>query len=181
MIRAGSIVIVHLVNPNEKLWGLLQEIGVAGVFLRGINVVTFDDWMVQAWEATFNQTSFDRDQKGRVASVKPDGDGVVVSFKTESWKEPVFKCRETNKVHRITADGRLEYRQHCVAAGTETVKVTPRPVWIRKDLAAGITKGVFMKWRVDSKPSPAQGFPLEVYADQAQTKLLSFHGFPIKK
>ncbi|HEX2223610.1 MAG TPA: hypothetical protein VHN15_05345 [Thermoanaerobaculia bacterium] len=48
MIRAGSIVIVHLINPNEKLWGLLQEIGVAGVSLRGINVATFDDWMVQA-------------------------------------------------------------------------------------------------------------------------------------
>jgi hypothetical protein len=48
MIRAGAIVIAHLINPNEKLWGLLQEIGVAGVFLRGINVATFDDWMVQA-------------------------------------------------------------------------------------------------------------------------------------
>jgi hypothetical protein len=48
MIRAGAIVIVHLVNPTEKLWGLLQDLGVAGVTLRGISLASFDDWMRQA-------------------------------------------------------------------------------------------------------------------------------------
>jgi hypothetical protein len=48
MIRPGSLVIVHLVNPTEKFWGVLQELGVAGVMLRGINVSSFDDWMAQA-------------------------------------------------------------------------------------------------------------------------------------
>jgi hypothetical protein len=48
MIRPGSLVIVHLVNPTEKFWGILQELGVAGVMLRGINVSSFDDWMAQA-------------------------------------------------------------------------------------------------------------------------------------
>lgn len=48
MIRPGAIVIVHLINPTEKFWGLLHEIGMAGVYLRGLNVGTFDDWMAQA-------------------------------------------------------------------------------------------------------------------------------------
>ncbi len=48
MIRPGSLVIVHLINPTEKFWGLLQELGVAGVMLRGINLTSFDDWMRQA-------------------------------------------------------------------------------------------------------------------------------------
>jgi hypothetical protein len=48
MIRPGSLVIVHLIQPTEKFWGLLQELGVAGVMLRGINVASFDDWMAQA-------------------------------------------------------------------------------------------------------------------------------------
>ena len=48
MIRPGSLVIVHLINPTEKFWGILQELGVAGVMLRGINVSSFDDWMAQA-------------------------------------------------------------------------------------------------------------------------------------
>jgi hypothetical protein len=48
MIRPGALVIVHLINPTEKFWGILQELGVAGVMLRGINVSSFDDWMAQA-------------------------------------------------------------------------------------------------------------------------------------
>ena len=48
MIRPGALVIVHLVNPTEKFWGMLQELGVAGVMLRGINLSSFDDWMAQA-------------------------------------------------------------------------------------------------------------------------------------
>jgi hypothetical protein len=48
MIRPGAIVIVHLIHPTEKLWGVLHELGVAGVALRGINLSTFDDWMGQA-------------------------------------------------------------------------------------------------------------------------------------
>ena len=48
MIGPGAIVLVHLVNPTEKYWGVLQDLGVAGVTLRGINVSSFDDWMGQA-------------------------------------------------------------------------------------------------------------------------------------
>jgi len=48
MIRPGTIVIVHLVNPTEKFWGILQDLGLAGVTMRGLNLSTFDDWMAQA-------------------------------------------------------------------------------------------------------------------------------------
>jgi hypothetical protein len=48
MIRPGTIVIIHLVNPTEKFWGILQELGLPGVTLRGINLSSFDDWMAQA-------------------------------------------------------------------------------------------------------------------------------------
>lgn len=47
MIRNGSIVLVHLIHPTEKFWGLLHELGVAGVQLRGINVTSFSEWMSQ--------------------------------------------------------------------------------------------------------------------------------------
>jgi hypothetical protein len=48
MIRPGSIVIIHLTNPTEKLWGILYDLGVAGVTVRAINLGSFDDWMSQA-------------------------------------------------------------------------------------------------------------------------------------
>lgn len=47
-IPAGSVVIVNLASPSEKYWGVLGEIGVAGVVIRGIGVQSFDDWTAQA-------------------------------------------------------------------------------------------------------------------------------------
>ncbi|HEX5715631.1 MAG TPA: hypothetical protein VF179_05690 [Thermoanaerobaculia bacterium] len=48
MIRPGAIVIVHLINPTEKFFGVLQDLAVVGVSFRGINLNSFDDWMAQA-------------------------------------------------------------------------------------------------------------------------------------
>jgi len=44
----GDFVLLHLINPTEKFWGVLLDVGVAGVTLRGISVSSFDDWMAQA-------------------------------------------------------------------------------------------------------------------------------------
>jgi hypothetical protein len=47
MLESNSIVIAHLVNPTEKLWGVLLSLDPSGLTLRGINVASFDDWMFQ--------------------------------------------------------------------------------------------------------------------------------------
>jgi hypothetical protein len=43
-ILSGSPIIVYLHSPREKLWGVLKELTAAGVYLRGIDLNTFDDW-----------------------------------------------------------------------------------------------------------------------------------------
>lgn len=43
-ILPGSPVVVYLHSPREKLWGLMHELNQAGVYLRGIDLNTFDDW-----------------------------------------------------------------------------------------------------------------------------------------
>ena len=48
LLPPGSAVIVNLTGPSEKYWGLLGEIGVAGVLIRGIGIESFDDWTAQA-------------------------------------------------------------------------------------------------------------------------------------
>jgi hypothetical protein len=48
IIRSGSIVVVHLNNPTEKFWGVLQELAMTGVYMRGISLSSFDDWTAQA-------------------------------------------------------------------------------------------------------------------------------------
>jgi hypothetical protein len=37
-------IIVYLHSPREKLWGVLIDLTQSGVYLRGIDLNTFDDW-----------------------------------------------------------------------------------------------------------------------------------------
>jgi hypothetical protein len=43
-ISAGAFVIVVLREPKEKCWGALDSITDAGVYLRGLDLLAFDDW-----------------------------------------------------------------------------------------------------------------------------------------
>jgi hypothetical protein len=43
----GALVIVNLINPKEKFFGMLTALSSAGVTLRGINLDSFDDWTHQ--------------------------------------------------------------------------------------------------------------------------------------
>lgn len=44
-MRNGSAVVIVLHSPREKTWGILDEITAAGVFLRGLDLNSFDDWL----------------------------------------------------------------------------------------------------------------------------------------
>lgn len=44
-IVRNSVVMVYLVSPREKVWGLLIDLGPAGVWLRGMDLNSFDDWL----------------------------------------------------------------------------------------------------------------------------------------
>jgi len=44
-IGRGSAVVIVLQSPREKCWGVLDEISQAGVFLRGLDLNAFDDWV----------------------------------------------------------------------------------------------------------------------------------------
>lgn len=42
-----SLVVVNLVNPKEKFFGVLRSLSAAGVTMRAINLDSFDDWIRQ--------------------------------------------------------------------------------------------------------------------------------------
>lgn len=44
-IACGAAVVVVLHSPREKSWGVLYELNQAGVFLRGLDLNAFDDWV----------------------------------------------------------------------------------------------------------------------------------------
>ncbi len=44
-LKPGSIVILYLVNPAEKYWGILESLTRTGITVRAINLSSFDDWL----------------------------------------------------------------------------------------------------------------------------------------
>ncbi len=44
-IEPGDTVTIVLHSPREKCWGILDEISVTGVFLRGLDLNSFADWL----------------------------------------------------------------------------------------------------------------------------------------
>jgi hypothetical protein len=44
-IQGGDPVVLVLHSPREKCWGILDDIDAAGVFLRGLDLNAFDDWV----------------------------------------------------------------------------------------------------------------------------------------
>ena len=43
----SALVLVNLVNPKEKFFGVLRALSAAGVTLRAINLDSFEDWIHQ--------------------------------------------------------------------------------------------------------------------------------------
>ena len=44
---SASLVIMNLVNPKEKFFGVLIALSPAGITVRAINLDSFDDWLRQ--------------------------------------------------------------------------------------------------------------------------------------
>ena len=44
---AGSIVVAHLREPREKIWGILIALENPGIWIRGVDVHSFEDWARQ--------------------------------------------------------------------------------------------------------------------------------------
>jgi len=44
-LKQGAAVLIVMHTPREKCWGMLDEITSAGVFLRGLDLKAFDDWI----------------------------------------------------------------------------------------------------------------------------------------
>jgi hypothetical protein len=46
-VEPGTLVLVHLVTPKEKYWGVLEALSPAGLTLRGLELDLFEEWARQ--------------------------------------------------------------------------------------------------------------------------------------
>ncbi len=42
-----SIVVVYLREPKERIWGILRSTDTAGLYLEGIDINSFDQWLAE--------------------------------------------------------------------------------------------------------------------------------------
>lgn len=69
-------------------------------------------------------------------TVTPKGDELELVSTSDKWNEPTYNCFKTNRIERITADGRLEREEICNQSGTEQMKREFAPMLVQKDHAA---------------------------------------------
>ena len=126
----------------------------------------FPDW----------RTGSREEKRGVIQSVKASGDLVKVTFKKESWQEPIYSCRETNKIDGIK-DGKLVYRKNCRKTGSKTVKHHEQPIEFPARHASHLKAGqflVFTKPFGDSVPMPKR-----VYKTKKQDTLVGILGLAL--
>jgi hypothetical protein len=112
---------------------------------------------------------------GTIATMKENGDGFDLTFKKETWSEPVCKAwKETNRIDGIDLDsGRLIYRSVCVKRGVEKRSSTAEPVTVPKALAAGLKVGVAAEFVSNEDGA---GYPVAIYADKKREKIVGAFG-----
>ena len=46
-VTRGAMVVVHLANPTEKFWGVLERLEGVGVTFRGISLDSYEEWVTE--------------------------------------------------------------------------------------------------------------------------------------
>lgn len=112
---------------------------------------------------------------GTLATMKEGGSGFEITFKKESWKEPVCKTwKETNKIDGIDPkSGKLIYRTVCTKTAMETRTSTATPVTVAKVYATGLKAGVAASF---VRNTDGSAYPVAIYADGKRSKLVGAFG-----
>jgi hypothetical protein len=44
-MKTGEYILLHLVNPREKFWGILRDRDASGITVRGLSLEGFEGWL----------------------------------------------------------------------------------------------------------------------------------------
>jgi len=47
VIEEGALVVIHCSSPREKLWGVLLRLDAVGAVVRGLDLNSVEDWLLQ--------------------------------------------------------------------------------------------------------------------------------------
>lgn len=87
-IAPGEAVIIVLHSPREKLLGIVEEIGAAGIHIRAIDLGYFDDWCraIATGEPRLSMNNYFFPMWRVERVTRDDADGEIPSM-TEQFKQ----------------------------------------------------------------------------------------------
>ncbi|MGB5809850.1 MAG: hypothetical protein WBG86_04920 [Polyangiales bacterium] len=113
---------------------------------------------------------------------KPKNELVATTFQSTTWTEDKYNCVETDKINYVQ-DGRVYYRRKCTKVGKVKKTKTPAPTTFYDWSAKGIRPNTFVIMAVeagsDSQQKQRRGFPIEVYQNKSQKKVVNMYGFAL--
>ncbi|RKG59079.1 hypothetical protein D7V80_37770 [Corallococcus sp. CA054B] len=114
---------------------------------------------------------------GVVAKVTPKGNQVLITFKKETRKEPVYECFDTKEIWYVTPGGNVRYRRACKKVSDQTVTGAPAPLTVPRFAAGGIKPGNLVRfWKYTNGESAGSGWPVEVFADGSRKRRVNLLG-----
>ena len=114
---------------------------------------------------------------GVVASVKPAGASTRITFRSETRKEPVLECGETDKIWRITPSGTKIREYKCTKAGEKSVTGAPSAITVPTFAAGGIRAGnLMLYWQYPNGAGNDRAWPVDVYADKTRARRVNLLG-----
>lgn len=116
-----------------------------------------------------------RQAYGEIAKIDKEGATWKLSFKLTAYKARVCtKYHSTNRISRITSDGRVEYETYCTKLETIDIERGPDPVRIPATRGAGVAVGRhFFGIR---EANGATSMPLSIAASATASKAISVLG-----
>ncbi len=123
-------------------------------------------------------------EAAKILKVTKGKDGIQVTFKTEKWEEPDFKCVNSGRIGNFQPDGTPMFIYHCKEAGshTETFTLQPRAFSGQSgdELKVGQIVKVLTADLFQSK-SPTPSFVVEVLEGAGKKpKTVSYLGVALK-
>ncbi len=179
-VFASKIGALPMGPRDAVLWGALQSVAAHRDDIEGgsdFNGASF------ASRPRFDYgKGFGGSDSGVIAAVSAAQDGLVtVKFKKESWMEPVYKCKETNRIDRVefnsSGDAKIVYRENCVQVGERKVEKLLPPTSVDARFATALKAGRFVMLRMPSNNGgSSNGFPEQVWDTKARKKLVGYFG-----
>jgi hypothetical protein len=115
--------------------------------------------------------------EGEIASLAPNKDGTLVTFKKVTRKDYEEKCADVvpHRLDYISDDGHVYWKQNCWKTGKfETITLSEAPFVAPSGYEGSLAVGQTLVFMAENSGTPRVGLPIRTYGDKDKNKIAGF-------